>query len=319
MMKQTQQGQIFTLPFAIDIYQGGKEQRYKVWMKDSTATYSFKVNGKPDLINADGDKVLLCEKQENKTLDEYTFQYKNAGLYRDRREAIAWVLNNKKDDKGIAFLKMALGDKSYRLRNFILTSVDIHNDTVMKAIEPLLVVVANSDSSKIVKAKAIELLGNYKNKIYTTLFANSIADSSYSVAGAALEALGKIDSAAAQAAADKIANQPAKGALQFALIRYSNESKFDEISDRFNKAGLNSGGFQMIASFADFLGNVKNADNFKKGVDMITKFRDAVPQQYRVFTDQPINAALSGLETKKRSVGQTELADYVKTQMAAKP
>ena len=317
MMKQTQQGQIFTLPFAIDIYSGGNKQRYKVWMKDSTDTFSFKVAGKPDLVNADGDKVLLCEKEENKTADEYIFQYKNAGLYKDRREAIAYALNNKKDDKSIALLKMGLADKSYRLRNFVLTSVNTKNDTVMKAIEPLLVVIANTDSSKIVKAKAIELLGTYKNKTYTTLFANSVSDSSYTVAGAALEALGKIDSIAAQNTANKIADQPAKGALQFALIRYSGENKFDEISGRFDKLGLNSGKFQMVDPFADFLANVKDADRFKKGVDMIVKFRNSIPQQYRSFTDQPINAALSGLEKKKRDTGQTELADYVKSNMAA--
>lgn len=319
LMKQTQQAQIFTLPFAIDIYQGGNKQRYKVWMKDSTDTFSFKVNGKPDLINADGDKVLLCEKQENKTMDEYTFQYKNAGLYKDRRESIAYALNNKKDDKTIAFLKMALSDKSYRLRNFILTSASMQNDTVKKVIEPLLIVIANTDSSKIVKAKAIELLGNYKNKTYETLFANSVSDSSYTVAGASLEALGKIDSIAAQKAADKMADQPSKGALQFALIRYSDESKFDDISSRFEKMGLNSGKFQMVMPFADYLGNVKNADKFKKGVDMITKFRDGVPQQYRVLTDQPINGALMGIEAKKRGLGQTELADYVTSKMNAKP
>ncbi len=317
LMKQTQPGQIFTLPFAIDVYQGGSKQRYKVWMKDATDTFSFKVNGKPDLVNADGDKVLLCEKTENKTIDEYTFQYKNAGLYRDRRETLAYALNNKKDDKAISLLQMGLGDKSDRLRNFVLTSVNPQNDTVMKAIEPLLVKLANTDSSNIVKAKAIELLGTYNNKAYTNLFAGSISDSSYAVAGASLEALGKIDSLAAQGAADKIANQPAKGPLQFALIRYSDESKFDDISGRFDKLGINSGKFQMVQPFADFLGNVKNADKFKKGVDMIVAFRNGIPQQYRVFTDQPINAALSKLEAKKRGIGQSELADYVKLGMAA--
>ena len=317
LMKQMQQGQIFTLPFAIDVYQGGSKQRYKVWMKDSTDTFSFKVNGKPDLVNADGDKILLCEKVENKTIDDYTFQYKNAGLYSDRREALAYALNHKKDDKAIALLQMGLGDKSDRLRNFVLTSVKPQNDTVMKAIEPLLVKLAKGDSSNIVRAKAIELLGSYKNKAYTNLFAGSISDSSYAVAGASLEALGEIDSMAAQSAADKIANQPAKGPLQFALIRYSDESKFDEISGRFDKLGIGAEKFQMVQSFADFLGNVKSGDKFKKGVDMIVAFRNAVPQQYRNFTDQPINAALSRLEAKKRGLGQSELADYVKSDMAA--
>ncbi len=40
-IKQTQTGQVFTLPFAIDVYKGGNKKRYKVWMKDTTAQFSF--------------------------------------------------------------------------------------------------------------------------------------------------------------------------------------------------------------------------------------------------------------------------------------
>jgi aminopeptidase N len=60
--------------------------------------YVFHTVSKPDLINVDGDKILLCEKTEHKTLDNYIFQYKNAGLYLDRREAIDFAARNQSDD-----------------------------------------------------------------------------------------------------------------------------------------------------------------------------------------------------------------------------
>ena len=40
-MQQTQDGQIFKLPMAIDIYAGGKKERHKVWMNDKADTLTF--------------------------------------------------------------------------------------------------------------------------------------------------------------------------------------------------------------------------------------------------------------------------------------
>jgi hypothetical protein len=51
-------------------------------------SFVFDAGTKPDLVNFDGRKYLLAEKKENKTLDEYIYQYKYAGNYVDRREAI---------------------------------------------------------------------------------------------------------------------------------------------------------------------------------------------------------------------------------------
>ena len=79
-MTQTQAGNPFKLPFAIDVYEGGAKKRYNVWMNDATDTFSFAANAKPDLINVDGDKALLCEKNDNKPLEEFMYQYDHAGL-----------------------------------------------------------------------------------------------------------------------------------------------------------------------------------------------------------------------------------------------
>lgn len=312
MMKQTQTNQIFTLPFAIDVYEGGNRKRYNVWMKDSVATYTFPASAKPDLVNVDGDKILLCEKNDDKTMAEYAYQYNHAGLYRDRREAIAYALNHPRETSSVGFLQTALQDKSYRLRQFILNGLDPKNDTIMGALESAVARVAKGDSASLVRAKAIELLGTRKKAEYTSLFQSAITDSSYSVAGAALTALGGVDSAAALREAQRIVSQPAKGALKFALIRYSGEDKFGEIAGDFDALPFGGEKFQMMPSFADYLGNIKNRENFKKGVDMIARFQKGIPEQYKTFVAPAFAAAFSGLEAKKRAAGESELADYVK-------
>lgn len=317
-IKQTQSGQIFTLPIAIDVYQNGTKTRHKVWIRDTTATFSFPVNGKPDLTNFDGDKTLLCEKTENKTAAEYAFQYKNAGLYRDRREAIAYALNNPTAEGSFAFLKTALRDKSSFLREMVLNGIKLNNDTAKKELEPLLVTIAKDDSDNIAKAKAIQLLSEYKNATYKALFTSDVHDSSYSVAGAALNALAKVDSIAAVSEVKIIASQPAKGELRNAIVKLSDESNFNSILAQYDALPVSYEKFSLTASFVDFLSRVSNTDNFKKAVDKIIEFRDKIPASQKQFTNPYFANMLQGLAQKKTASNQKEKADYIQSKMATK-
>ena len=124
IIKQTQSGKIFRLPVAIDVYQGAAKKRYKVVMENQADTFTFNTVSKPDLINVDGDKMLLCEKSDHKTLDNYIFQYANAGLYLDRREAIEFASGKQVTDPAARnFMKTALNDKYYGLRLVTLAEI----------------------------------------------------------------------------------------------------------------------------------------------------------------------------------------------------
>ena len=128
IVNQTQGDKIFKLPVAVDIYHGANKVRYQVWAKNKADTFYFTDNQKPDLVNFDGDKILLTEKKENKTLDEYIHQYKYAGSYLDRREAIEFAGKNQDDQKAVDFLKLALKDKYFGLRGLAIGSLDLKND-----------------------------------------------------------------------------------------------------------------------------------------------------------------------------------------------
>jgi len=88
-------------------------------------SFSFTANSRPDLVNFDGDKILLAEKKENKTLDNYIHQYKYAGTYLDRREAIDAASKNQDDPKAVELLKTALTDKYHGLRSFALNKLNL--------------------------------------------------------------------------------------------------------------------------------------------------------------------------------------------------
>ncbi len=323
-IKQTQSGKIFKLPIAIDVYQGTDKKRYKVWADHQADTFVFHTVTKPDLINVDGDKIILCDKTEHKTLDNYIFQYKNAGLYLDRREAIDFAARNQSDDhNALDFLKTALKDRYHGLRSYTLQKLNLQNDSVKKSVEPLLSDMAENDPISRVRASAIGALGRYKKEAYKPLFLKSINDSSYSIAGSALVALGAIDTAAALDKASSISHQHVKGELADAvtniLYTYSSENDFDSLAARFDNLPFGNEKFMILQPFANFLKRTKNPANFNKGIDIIVSFRDTVPKQYRQQTDAYFNGMiLNGIAASKQSKGMTEQADYVKSKLPVK-
>jgi len=320
IINQTQEtDKVFRLPIAIDVYNGATKERHKVWVEDKTDTFTFTYKNKPDLVNVDGDKTLLCEKKDNKTLDNFIHQYKYAGKYVDRREAIAFAAENQGDPKAQDLLKTALKDRFYRLRNFTLSKLDLKRDDIKKTFEPLIADLAANDPDRRVKGTAVEILGTYKNPAYKSLFAKAALDSSYTVAGNALAALSVVDSSAALDLAKKFIKAPAKGALVAAisavLIKSGDASSFDMISDNFDKMPVNQEKFMFVKPFAELISKVTETDKVKKGVDLIVKFREAIPQAYRNQTDPFINSALSGIAARKTAAGLQEQADYIKSKI----
>ena len=323
-VKQTQQGHIFRLPMAIDVYQGSEKKRYNVWIQNQVDTFNFHSASRPDLVNADGDKILLCEKTENKTLDNYIFQYKNAGLYLDRREAIDFAARNQRDDyHAMEFMKTALKDKYHGLRLYSLQKLVLKNDSLKNVFGPILSDIAQNDPDRLVKAGAIEALGKLKMEAYKPLFMKSVNDSSYSIAGKALVALGAVDTIAALEKARSLSNQHIKDALDEAvtniLFKYSSENDFDSLASRFNNLPFGNAKFTILQPFADFLKRIKNPVSFKKGIDMIVSFRDTIPIQYRQMIAPYLNGMiLNGIASSKQSKGMTEQADYVKSKLPGK-
>ncbi|HVZ95525.1 MAG TPA: M1 family aminopeptidase [Chitinophagaceae bacterium] len=316
-ISQTQNDRIFKMPFAVDVYTGGRKTRYNVWISHPSDTFSFPAGVKPDLINVDGDKILLCEKNDHKTLDEFIYQYKHAGGYVDRREAIDFASDIQTEPRALGLLKEALHDKSMRLRELTLSKLNPENDTIKAAVEETIRNLAVNDPKSLVRADAIEFLGKLKKDIYKPLFLKAIGDSSYTIAGNALEALSYIDDDAAEAEAKKIPYQSARGTLKSVLLGYMDVSKFDSLANVFANLPISNEKFFMVSSFAKILARIKDTANFKRGIDLIVSFRDSIPQQYRGNTDPFINDALKKIAGKKDLHSDKMLADYVRSKLPA--
>ncbi len=323
IIKQTQSGdKVFKLPIAIDIYTGASKTRNQVWMENRIDTFSFDYSSKPDLVNVDAEKKLLAEKKDNKSLENFIHQYKYAGGYVDRREAIEFALRKQDDPKARDLLMVALKDKYFGLRNLVLSRIDLRKETVKKGAESIIADIAKNDPKSIVRAAALVLLGNYNNPEYKEILAKAVNDSSYTVAGSALEGLEKFDPAASISLAKKIASQKTKGKLSISLVKVliksGTETDFDAIADAYNNMPLSQEKFELIKPFCDLLGKTNSSERLKKGVDIVIRFRDKIPEQYGV--GPVINNFLKGVIAKKESIKAAsenkadlqEQIDYIK-------
>lgn len=320
IIKQIQSGdKVFKLPFTIDIWHGNEKKRHLVWMENKADTFNFSVKSKPDQINVDADKILLVDKKDNKTLAEFIHQFKHAGNYLDRREAVAFAGNNTKDPAAVQLLIDALTDPYFRIRSLAITNLGKvkPEDAIISKIE----VIAKNETKKMVKAEAITYLANLKKDSYKALFKEATKDSSYTVAGAALEALTAIDSVSALQLANELSKEPSKGRLNEAisnvLISYGDEKAFKAVSESYEKMPLSFPKVQMSATYATFAAKLTNMEEFKKAVDAIIEFRDMIPASAKAQTDPVINGALKELVQKKEAAGASEMAAYVKSKLPA--
>ena len=321
--QQQKSGEVFQLPIDIDIYIGGKKTRHSVWMRHQRQLFSFAVEAKPALVNVDGDKILLAEKTDHKNLQEFISQYRLAGNYVDRKEAIDYASDHIDEPGAKDFLVSALNDPFAGLRKDVLqqTNPNKYSPEDFKKIAAM----ATGDADRTVRAAAIDVLSFTSDSAYKPIFEAGVRDSSYSVAGASLQGLARLDQAAAMALIPEL-EKDAKGRLASVLqkltILTKTDADFDGIYGNFMALPMGeekvSGLFDMIS----YMNNLKDLNHFKKMTDAVVEVREKIAAMYPPFKDR-INDALRQLLDKRTQVhanatdqatDQQEL-DYLKSQI----
>jgi aminopeptidase N len=321
VVKQTQNtGKTFRIPTYIDIYQGKNKSRNKVWIENAVDTFYFTSETKPDLINFDGDKVLLAEKTENKNIDNYIHQYYNAGTYMDRREAVDFCGRKMDDSKAKALLLDAIADSFYGIRGLALSKIDLKKENQREVFEKKIASLVLTEKNRPVKATMLSALGNTNKKEYSGLYQSLVNDSSYTVSGAALIALSKVDSIAALKEATKQSASTTKGDLEVAvnkiLIASGNEEIFNKLTSKFAALGLSNEKFMLMQQIADMAGSMKSNDRIKTSIDLIIQFRNDIPGSLKEQVNPYINGfILQGIMNKLKAANNTEMITYLEGKM----
>ena len=207
-------------------------------------------------------------------------------------------------------LSLGLSDKYDGLRrqtiNLLAKSKLGKEEKVLKTIEAI----AANDKDKKTKAAALRFLAATKDVKYEALFNKSVGDSSYSVAGAALEGLSTLEPAKSYELAKKYSTD-AKGALgevvSSILVANGTEADFDFIAERYKNAPPGQEKLEMTDAFCDYLLKVADVNKLKKGIDYVIEFRGFIPEQYKNFTDPAFKAGLGKIAKAKPG----EVANYI--------
>jgi aminopeptidase N len=310
-LEQKQEGQTFKIPMAIDIYAGGKKERHHVWVNDKMDTLTFHSDAKPDLVNVDGDKMLIAQKTDNKTLDEFAFQYFNAPLYMDRFEAIEAAQVKQSEKTAQKILLAAIKDKYYGLQLKAIGALNMKNDDIHNAALPILTSLAQSDPNTMVRAAALNSLAKLKAPGNMDLFKQALKSESYAVQAAGLTGISQLDPAQGMQIAkgfEKDNTGPLTKAMVVVYADNGTSAQWPFVYKEFSEAGI-SGKFGYLRNFAKMTGHIDNAADAQQGIEQIKD----MGIKYKVFNG--VNAFVVGLLNNIKEQ-RTELKDDASAKVA---
>lgn len=248
---------LYRLPIDVDVYANGKKERTRLTFTQAVETLSIPCETKPDLVNVDAEKMLMCTKKEKKTAEEWAFQYRNAPLYLDRYEALENISKGGNAELTAAITLEALKDKHWNIRVQAIRNLRKTNKGTSEEIKPLLIAMVQNDEQSSVRSAALKYLAqNFKGGDVTTQLQKSLQDSSYMVMGEALNALADVDEAKAMMEAKKLENEKIGSIINTIAGIYARVG-----SDEQNDFYLNSA--KYVNSFSKF-SFISNYNRFLK-------------------------------------------------------
>jgi aminopeptidase N len=274
---------LFRLPLDVDIYTGKSPAvRHRIVVTKADETFEFDVNEKPELVNVDAQKMVLCTKDEQKTIQEWAFQYKNAPLFLDRYEALTELAQKSKDSISTQVIISALNDKLHDMRYNAITMLKDVQSGHEKEIKEKVVALAKTDPKAPVRAAAIDyLVEHYSDGDLQAVYKSGLNDRSYGVIGSSLLGITKSDPSEGLKIARQYENEKSVSVLYAVADLYSKYGS-DDNNDFFVKAENRFNGFDKIGyitQYAAFLKRAKKDETVNSGVAIFE----------RIATDESIS------------------------------
>lgn len=173
---------VFEFPLTIDVYEkNGQKSSHQVWMNKKEQSFSFNVSSEPKLIDVGAKRVLLAEILQNKTLEQYIYQYNHADAYEARKEALERIAKNQDNKNAFKAMQKAMGDNSPKLQIFALENLDLVNKyakvDAVKIVERL----SKKSDNTLVQAAANITLAKLVDPAYIPHFESLLKSKSFKV------------------------------------------------------------------------------------------------------------------------------------------
>jgi len=318
-VKQTQDFKttpLYKLPLYVDLYFGEgatkKVKRERITITSANQVLDFLVEKKPDFINFDAEKQLLAVINEEKTIKDFVYQYKNAPLYLDRNDALESFSSNLDEPGVYETVVTALNDKWYGHR---LKAISLLTDIASKKekeLKPLFIKIVNEDPKTMVKAEAIDFLAkNYTGTDLDALYQSKLSDSSYVVMGSALIALAKSNPDATLKQAKQFETETATS-IRYALMNLYLKYGTDEQNAYFAKIKDDFSGFERFGFMNLYSAYLKRCSDeiVLSGMEYFSETAKKESNSYvKTYAQRAIKAQVSRYDQKESELsGQIEEA-----------
>lgn len=279
VVSQTQSDSTFdyTLPLKTAVIYGIEKTivDWNISKHRDTFTYAYK-NGVKPLIIANYQHILPGEVKENKTPAQWLQQYMSTDDVILKRIAINGAFKSMGDSSTQALIAMALEDKKHQVRRYTIgqMSSKMQTDKYRKKWTAKLTDVAMHDDNKLVRADAMDLLGEWKVNAGKAAMLAALYDSSYSLAGSALEALAVIDKDTAYVVAKKVADMNPRAGQESAVWSVIGEKGADADVAYFEREWIKVQGsrkFSFAAALNSYLKHVNSDESFTKATEVYRK------------------------------------------------
>ena len=293
---------LYKIPIDVDIYQGETVRRQRIVLTDARQEFLFNVSSKPDLVNVDAEKMLLCIKKDNKPVSEFVYQYYHAPLYMDKYEALQMAGGSYAADSDAGkMMEDALSSSFPGIRVLAIKNIAPLLKSKKNQIRDKLVQIVRGDEKPMVRAEAIKALAkNFKDDDLKTLFREQLKDLSYEVATHALAVLSILWPDDGLKLAAEFENDSSSYMLSYVGSIYAEYGGRTHNSFFVKTYSLlkPDDRYDFLMSYGAYLRNA-DMDIVSEGVDFLSdKARHAQPWVVRLGAMQSLQAIEESLKTK---------------------
>lgn len=246
---------IYRLPIQIDFYKNGQRIRKKAEIDSQTEVLEFEMQERPDWVNFDARKMLLCEKVENKTTEQWFMQLEQGPLFMDRWEAMNAIIAENDSADLEQLIIVGMRDSFWKIRYDALDVLQNLDSEKLDQLLDLVIGMAVEDADNRVRGKAIEVLYDRFDYDSPDMYYDFTQDASYYVAAEGFNAMYKFNTSDALKLGLREIDH-VLGAYEMAILTAFSEQKsgeyFDFFARRVRSYGMGSAA-RMCGMFADYL------------------------------------------------------------------
>lgn len=291
---------IYILPVDVDFYVNGKVERKRITIEKASQDFTFTFDAKPDLVNFDAEKMLLCTKFDNKDMAEYLYAYDHAPLYLDRYEAVeAVAMYQDINDDYRHLIEKALDDKHWAIRVAAVDTLLIDGQTA-QSVKDKIMWMAENDPRSYVRSAALLKLKDITGIDAWSVYNRAINDSSYTVMSTALSMIYNNDKKTGLELARKYKTETNFN-IEGSVMAILGESGDAIDNDYFMAKFKESTGFEdyfVMINYEPFLQRMTDSYVINQGIDALAEIANDEANFWMSFTAVNIlNGLTSTYET----------------------